>query len=189
MVLERALSHLSAHSDEEPPQQQQQQQQQQQAEVTSDAQKLRALKRRRSRKTTVRSDVTTREAEEEKTSRKDALLVEETMLEGSVGRVTSHRDSRETASRLLVFQIKFGVLRWYVQAASYVYCGIALVALVFFVAGQASTNIWLSVWSNDAAEGRADDDDLLRLRLGVYGGLGMTQGLTLACIVYLCLDI
>ena len=65
--------------------------------MTSDAQKLRALKRRRSRKITVRSDVTTREAEEEKTSRKDALLVEETMLEGSVGRVTSHRDSRENS--------------------------------------------------------------------------------------------
>ena len=68
------------------------------------------------------------------------------------------------------------MLKWYVHAASYVYCGVAVVALLFFVAGQASTNIWLSIWSNDAAEGKAGDDDLLRLRLGVYGGLGMTQG-------------
>ena len=76
-VLERALSHLSANSDEEQPQQQD-------AATKPDVAKLRALKRRRSRKTTTRSDVTTREAEEEKSTHKAALLEEETMEEGTV---------------------------------------------------------------------------------------------------------
>ena len=73
-------------------------------------------------------------------------------------------------------QIKLPVLKWYIQASSYAYYLVALVALLFFIAGQASTNIWLSIWSNDATTSQGNDPDLLALRLGVYGGLGMTQG-------------
>ena len=77
----------------------------------------------------------------------------------------------------LSFQIKLSVLKWYVKAASYLYFGISIVALLFFVAGQASTSIWLSIWSDDATSNKNGDPVLLAMRLGVYGALGMTQGL------------
>ena len=82
------------------------------------------------------------------------------------------------------------MLKWYIQASSYAYYLVALVALLFFIAGQASTNIWLSIWSNDATTSQGNDPDLLALRLGVYGGLGMTQGtyiLVWSCYQLVCL--
>ena len=37
------------------------------------------------------------------------------------------------------------------------------------------TNIWLSVWSGDTPVNGTSDRELLNLRLGVYGGLGVAQ--------------
>ena len=104
-----------------------------------------------------RTDDKTQIAEEEKKRKQMmGLITEETVEEGSV---------------------KLAVIKSYVRAASTKFAIICVLSLAMFIATQTFTNIWLSWWSNDQIpmNSTVPDRDLLNLRLGVYGALGVAQ--------------
>ena len=55
---------------------------------------------------------------------------------------------------------------------------VVLVSFMCQVAAELGANIWLSEWSLDGereTENGTVDDDLVNLRVGVYGGIGGAQ--------------
>ncbi|XP_076324180.1 multidrug resistance-associated protein 1-like isoform X3 [Tachypleus tridentatus] len=73
---------------------------------------------------------------------------------------------------------EIGSVQWsvyfaYVKAIGLYGVGITLVSYALSQAFNLGTNLWLSEWSNDAADPeKATDQKLRNLRLGVYGALG-----------------
>ena len=75
--------------------------------------------------------------------------------------------------------MKWSVFSCYLQACGYVFWPGIIVWCLMYIASQTSTNIWLSVWSDDKLGSNGTVDTNLRdLRLGVYGGLGAVQGMS-----------
>ena len=88
------------------------------------------------------------------------------------------------------------MLRWYVNAASAIFSLCVIGGVAIFAAFQASANIWLSAWTDDASaatvvaengsmgiEMEVDGNDgvggsrsQVYLRLGVYAALTVGQG-------------
>ena len=75
-------------------------------------------------------------------------------------------------------QIKWSVIRAYVSAGGWGLCVAAILCLCVFIAAQALTNIWLSAWSDDPPPTTADSLAFVNVRIGVYGALGISQGLS-----------
>ncbi|KAI0215965.1 Multidrug resistance-associated protein 1 [Lamellibrachia satsuma] len=72
--------------------------------------------------------------------------------------------------------VKLSVFTCYLRACGYVFWPGIIVWCLLFIASQTTTNIWLSMWSNDKPGPNGTVDTNLRdLRLGVYGGLGALQ--------------
>ena len=74
-------------------------------------------------------------------------------------------------------QVKWSVLSCYLRACGYVFWPGIVAWCLLFVLSQTTTNIWLSMWSNDKPGPNGTVDTSLRdLRLEVYAGLGVIQG-------------
>ena len=76
----------------------------------------------------------------------------------------------------ILFQVKLSVFVTYMKAVGIISCVCAALAYVCYMGFQVGTNIWLSVWSNDPIVNGTQNRALTDLRLGVYGGLGLGQG-------------
>ena len=73
-------------------------------------------------------------------------------------------------------QVKLKVFLTYMAAIGPV---VSICLIVFYVLNHASSvsaNFWLSAWSNDADNATVSMDQR-DMRLGVYGALGLAQGL------------
>ncbi|XP_013389987.1 multidrug resistance-associated protein 1 [Lingula anatina] len=88
----------------------------------------------------------------------------------------------ETGEKLIeeeyaaVGRVRWGVIRAYVKAAGKLYTSCLLTCYSGYVVMLILTNIWLNIWTNDAAAlNGTQSRELTDLRLGVYGGLGATQ--------------
>ena len=74
-------------------------------------------------------------------------------------------------------QVKLSVFTCYLRACGYVFWPGIIVWCLLFVASQITTNIWLSMWSNDKPGPNGTVEINLReLRLGVYGWLDALHG-------------
>ncbi|KAK2189921.1 hypothetical protein NP493_93g00019 [Ridgeia piscesae] len=80
--------------------------------------------------------------------------------------------------RAMSGNVKWSVFSCYLRACGYVFWPGIVVWCLLFIASQTTTNIWLSMWSNDKPGPNGTVDSSLRdLRLGVYGGLGVLQAI------------
>jgi hypothetical protein len=75
--------------------------------------------------------------------------------------------------------VKLAVFWGYLQACRFMPVVALVIWYVIYLASQIGTNIWLSLWSNDPPpfNSSAQDTQLRDLRLGVYGGFGLVQGI------------
>ena len=64
----------------------------------------------------------------------------------------------------------------YIRAGGIALCVLSLLFHAFFIAAQVGTNVWLSEWSSDGPVNGTWPRDRTDMRLGVYGGLGLAQG-------------
>lgn len=73
----------------------------------------------------------------------------------------------------IFFQVKRDVYLWYIKAfTSFALSGF-LGAYLFYITSQVSSNIWLSIWSDDNST--ANDTATRDQYLAVYGALGFGQ--------------
>ncbi|XP_023209485.1 multidrug resistance-associated protein 1-like [Centruroides sculpturatus] len=80
------------------------------------------------------------------------------------------------AETIEVGSVKWSVYFQYFRTLGY--CGIFITVISYAISSSfnIATNVWLSLWSNDASDPEKRYDTNLRdLRLGVYGGLGASE--------------
>jgi hypothetical protein len=80
---------------------------------------------------------------------------------------------------VVAFQVKLAVFLSYLRACRLLPIVSTVMWYVVYMASQVGTNVWLSIWSTDTPPINSTmmDTHLRDLRLGVYGGLGIVQGL------------
>ena len=77
----------------------------------------------------------------------------------------------------VLWQVTWSLLLSYLRSCGTVFWPGIVAWYVLSVLSQASTNIWLSKWSNDRPDANGTVDAHLRdCRLGIYGALGALQG-------------
>jgi len=89
-------------------------------------------------------------------------------------------------------QVKLSVFAAYVSSCRLVPVCLAVAWYIAYLTAQITTNVWLSIWSNDnqLVNGTNSKDTSLRdLRLGVYGGLGIGQGQSTVYLIPCLLNI
>ncbi|XP_059142742.1 multidrug resistance-associated protein 1-like isoform X2 [Physella acuta] len=75
-------------------------------------------------------------------------------------------------------RVKLNVFMAYVRAVGALMSVVILFFYVLYNSASIYSNIWLSEWSNDARNPNISrDDDQRNMRLGVYGALGIVQGI------------
>ncbi len=73
-------------------------------------------------------------------------------------------------------QIKLSVLKHLLKAAEWLHPCVLLVSVLLFIVSQCMTQLWLSEWSRDQPINGTQNEELINVRLGVYGGLAILQG-------------
>ena len=92
------------------------------------------------------------------------------------------KKNQRICTRLMIYfllcklQVSWSVIKAYVRAGGIWAFVLIVIAHTIYGASQVAANIWLSVWSNDAAINGTQNKPLSDLRLGVYGGIGVVQG-------------
>ncbi|XP_064636350.1 multidrug resistance-associated protein 1-like [Lineus longissimus] len=98
-------------------------------------------------------------------------------IEGDLDKLKKDIEKQQTLTTVETAEtgeVKRAIYLEYIKAnGSWVFLGMFL-AYVCFIAASIGTNIWLSIWSNDPPELAKENKDL---RVGVYGALGVTQGI------------
>lgn len=79
-----------------------------------------------------------------------------------------------STSFLLLLQVKLAVFWSYMKAIGVILSFISLLLLVSHHLLSLFSNYWLSMWTDDPVVNGTQPDRLTRL--GVYGGLGLSQG-------------
>ena len=82
------------------------------------------------------------------------------------------------------WKVKLPVLKHLMEAAGWLYPGLLLFSCILYASVQCVTQLWLSDWSNDKLVNGTQDQKLVNIRLGVYGGLAGLQSVILSFIVY-----
>ena len=80
---------------------------------------------------------------------------------------------------IFTMQVPFRVLWSYIKSLGFTTTMVVLIAYVAQLASDLGGNIWLSKWSQDIKRlgPNGTDEGLLKLRLGVYGGIGAAQSM------------
>ncbi|XP_074648822.1 multidrug resistance-associated protein 1-like isoform X2 [Tubulanus polymorphus] len=77
-------------------------------------------------------------------------------------------------------QVKGAIYLAYIRSMGMMVFVCLIITYLLYIAGNIGTNIWLAYWSNDALDKNSTDeerDQLLDLRLGVYGAFGVANAL------------
>ncbi|XP_025086070.1 multidrug resistance-associated protein 1-like isoform X1 [Pomacea canaliculata] len=103
---------------------------------------------------------------------KDKLIQAETVETGRKQSRLIQAEAVETG------RVKFSVFLAYLKAVGVVLSVIIVVLYILYDAANIGSNVWLSDWSNDARNpNKTSDSEHRNMRLGVYGALGVVQGL------------
>ncbi|GFR84872.1 multidrug resistance-associated protein 1 [Elysia marginata] len=110
----------------------------------------------------------------------------EKLLNGGQSGGKEEKDKLIQAETSETGRVKMAVFMAYIKAVGPVLSVIILIFYVLYNGTSIYANIWLSEWSNDARNPNISRDTSQRdLRLGVYGALGLAQGLTVMMCAFI----